>query len=272
MNSGSLNSRSFASLRMTGISLRMTRVGVPLVLAGVAAAQTPASKPAVNTVSGIVRGADREPMPNVEVALRPGGKRARTDSVGRYEIGSVSPGAYVAIARKAGFRPEQWDVSVSRGSSAIADFTLALRDADPIVPDSNRKCEGLSLRGFDCRRSVGNGMFFDFADIDTRRLTVPELFRDIPGFRVRLRSGDMGGGYLVEPASGANCIAYFVDGKMATYANPVPESTRDIWSMEIYRKADSVPVKDMRELQRANNIGTLGNCRVVLFWTSWSKS
>lgn len=242
------------------------------IASGVADAQTPAAKPAVNTVSGIVRDADRQPMADVEVALRPGGKRTRSDSAGQYQIANVSPGSYVAVARKTGFRPEQWDVAVRRGSSATADFTLAMREAEPIAPDSNRKCPGLSLRGFDCRKSVASGLFFDFADIDTKRETVPELFRDIPGFRVRLRSGDFGGGYIVEPASGSSCIAYFVDGKMATDANPVPPSTRDIWAMEIYKRADSVPLTDMRELQRANNVGTWGNCRIVLFWTNWAKS
>jgi hypothetical protein len=239
-----------------------------LVVASTASAQ----KAEPNTVVGVVRGADKQPMPGVEVALRPSGKRAQTDSLGQYRVANVSPGSYVAVARKPGFRTEHWDVAVQRNAGAMADFTLAVRDADPVVPDSNRKCEGLSLRGFDCRRSVANGMFFDFPDIDTRRETVPELFRDIPGFRVRLRPGSVGGGYMVEPSSGATCIYYIVDGKAVTQANPVPPTTRDIYAMEIYRKADSVPVTDMRELQRANNVGTWGNCRVVLFWTTWAKS
>jgi hypothetical protein len=247
-----MNCRSLAALGMT------------VLCAVVANAQKPA-----NTISGVVRGPERMPLADVEVSLRPSGKRTRSDSLGQYRFENVRPGHYVALARKAGWRPEQWDVAVQRGVGANADFDLAIKDEHPVEPDSNRKCPGLSLKGFECRRSVASGLFYDFPDIDTERETVPELFRDIPGFRVRPMGGGPHAGYIVEPTSGSSCIRYLVDGKLATQANPIPPVTRDILAMEIYKRADSVPVVDMREVLRANS---LGNCRVVLFWTSWAKS
>jgi hypothetical protein len=231
----------------------------------------------VGTLSGFVRDADKRPIADVEVALRPSGKRARTDSTGRYEITGLGPGSYVAMARRPGWRPEQWEVSMTRDVGALADFTVATRDRDPIHPDSNKKCEGFSLAGFECRKTVVGGgrgsnppaMFYDFPDIDSQnRVMTADLFRDIPGFRVMIAEG---GGRIVEPSRGSSCIYFFTDGKPATEANPVPPQARDVYAMEIYRTPDHVPVHDLRELRRGSNVGTLGNCRVVLVWTMWSK-
>ena len=251
-----VNCRSLASLGMT-------------ICLTAAAADAQAPRAAPRTISGVVRGADHQPMADVEVALRPTGKRARTDSAGAYRMDNVAPGRYVAVARKTGFLPERWDIAVQREAGAVADFTLAARDEHPVLPDSNRKCEGLDLRGFQCRESVANGLFFDFPDIDTDRATVPELFNDVDGFRVRRGPVTQGGRYLVEPSSGSRCILWFVDGRAASRANPVPSATRDIYAMEIYRMTDSVPVTDMRELKRVNNLDAQGNCRIVLLWTTW---
>jgi len=235
----------------------------------VCVASSVGAQKAPRTVTGLVRDAERQPLASVEISLRPGGKRTRTDSLGQYRFENVAPGRYIALARKEGFRPEQWEVAVQRDVGTIADFELRTRDENPILPDSNRKCAGLTLGGFECRKGVSSAMFYDFADIDADRATVPELFRDIPGFRVRPVGGGPFAGYVVEPSSGASCIRYFVDGKIATQANPIPPAARDIFAMEIYPRADSVPVTDMREVLRTNS---LGNCRVLLFWTSWAKS
>ena len=238
-----------------------------VLVAGSAGAQA-----RVGTLSGVVRDADKRPIADVEIALRPSGKRARTDSAGRYEFTGLPAGEYIALARRPGWRPEQWEVSLRRDAGALADFVVATRDRDPINPDSNRKCEGFNLAGFECRKSVtkpSDAMFYDFPDIDSQnRVMTADLFRDIPGFRVRIAQG---GGRIIEPSRGASCIYFFTDGKPSTEANPVPPQARDVYAMEIYRMPELVPVHDMRELRRGSNVGTLGNCRVVLVWTMWSR-
>lgn len=236
-----------------------------VLVASAAGAQTKAG-----TISGVVRDADKRPLADVEVALRPSGKRARTDTAGRYEITGLVPGPYIAMARRPGWRAEQWEVTLQRDVGSHADFVVATRDRDPIRPDSNRKCEGFNLAGFECRKGVSkDAMFYDFPDIDSHnRVSTADLFRDIPGFRVRI---DQGGSRIIEPSRGASCMHFFIDGKPVSEANPFPPQARDVYALEIYRMPDAVPVHDLRELRRGSNVGTLGNCRVVLLWTMWSR-
>lgn len=225
------------------------------------------------TITGIVTDSTHVPVEGADVFLRPSGRRTRTDSAGRYFISDLDKGGYAVTVRKIGFHKMEVDLSLSKNGRLEQNFTLArtTQQLDTIKVTATGKCEGFSLMGFECRKKNGNGLFLDYPDIDAReqRLTA-DLFRTIPGFRVQLRSTRAGVMPVVTPAKGYGCIAEYVDGKPRSLANPVPERTMDLVALEVYSKADSVPVADSRYIWKAHEVTMQGRCVIVLYWTVWA--
>lgn len=225
------------------------------------------------TVTGIVTDSAKVPIEGADVFLRPSGRRARTDSAGRYFITDLDKGGYEVTARKLGYQALKVDLSLSRDGRLEQNFTLARTVAklDTIRVTASGKCDGFGLNGFECRRKVGNGLFLDYPDIDAKeqRLTA-DLFRSIPGFRVQLRSTRTGVYPVIMPAKGYGCITEYVDGKPRSAANPVPERSIDLVALEVYAKADSVPIADQRYIWKAHEVTSSGRCAVVIYWTIWA--
>lgn len=251
---------------------------LPLLAATLAALAFPASQLRAQevrgaTVTGVVTDSAQVPIEGADVFLRPTGRRARTDSSGRFLISGLDKGGYEVTARKIGYQASTVDLSLSKNGRLEQNFVLARSVArlDTVRVTATGKCEGFSLMGFECRKKVGNGLFLDYPDIDAKeqRLTA-DLFRTIPGFRVHLRSTRGGVMPVVMPAKGYGCIAEYVDGKPRSAANPVPERTMDLVALEIYSRADSVPVADPRYIWKAHEVTMQGRCVVVLYWTIWA--
>ena len=226
------------------------------------------------TVTGIITDSAKVPIEGADVFLRPSGRRARTDSTGRYFISGLDKGGYQVTARKLGYSAQQVDLSLSKNGRLEQHFTLlkAVATLDTIRVTASGKCEGFSLMGFECRKKVGGGgLFLDYPDIDAKdqRLTA-DLFRDIPGFRVQLRSSRAGVEPVIVPSKGYGCIAEYVDGKPRSAANPVPQRSIDLVALEVYSRADSVPIADQRYIWKAHEVTMSGRCVVVFYWTIWA--
>lgn len=225
------------------------------------------------TVTGIVTDSALVPIAGADVFLRPGGRRTRTDSAGRYTLAELDKGGYHVTARKIGYVAATVDMSFSGSSRLEQNFVLArsMTKLDTIRVTATGKCEGFGLNGFECRKKMGNGLFLDYPDIDAKdqRFTA-DLFRTIPGFRVQLRSTRGGVLPVIMPAKGYGCIAEYVDGKPRSLANPVPERSIDLVALEVYSRADSVPLADSRYIFKAHEVSMEGRCVVVLYWTVWA--
>lgn len=225
------------------------------------------------TVTGIVTDSAKVPIEGADVFLRPSGRRARTDSTGRYFISDLNKGGYEVTARKLGYQALKVDLSLGKDGRLEQNFTLArtVTKLDTIRVTASGKCDGFGLNGFECRRKAGNGLFLDYPDIDAKdqRLTA-DLFRSIPGFRVQLRSSRTGVYPVIMPSKGYGCITEYVDGKPRSAANPVPERSIDLVALEVYARADSVPLTDQRYIWKSHEVTMNGRCAVVLYWTIWA--
>lgn len=225
------------------------------------------------TVTGIVTDSAKAPIEGADVFLRPSGRRARTDSSGRYFISDLGKGGYEVTVRKIGYQAMKVDLSLSKDGRLEQNFTLArsVAQLDTIRVTASGKCDGFGLNGFECRKKMGNGLFLDYPDIDAKeqRLTA-DLFRTIPGFRVQLRSSRNGVYPVIMPSKGYGCITEYVDGKPRSAANPVPERSIDLVALEVYAKADSVPIADQRYIWKAHEVTSSGRCAVVIYWTVWA--
>jgi hypothetical protein len=259
------------------LGIETATMRAPHLIAALGLLLAPALAPAQEvkgaTVTGIVTDSAKVPIEGADVFLRPSGRRARTDSTGRYFISDLGKGGYQVTARKLGYVAEQVDLSLGKDGRIEQNFVLARTVAklDTIRVTASGKCDGFGLNGFECRRKVGNGLFLDYPDIDAKeqRLTA-DLFRTIPGFRVQLRSTRAGVHPVIVPAKGYGCITEYVDGKPRSAANPVPERSIDLVALEVYSRADSVPVADQRYIWKAHEVTMNGRCAVVLYWTIWA--
>lgn len=224
------------------------------------------------TIVGTVRDSASQPIPAADVVAQPGGYRTRTDSAGNFMFTGLGGGAYTVAARKVGYAPDRWEVSVSKNGRVAIAFVLGRRtQLDTVVVTAKSPCSLYSLDGFDCRRRAGRGLFLDYQEIDERRpLYTADVFRDIPGFRVEVHRSRYGPVRVPVAANGYGCIAHLVDGHPASPARPVPQNPSDLVAMEVYFKADSVPEQYQRYTWPAGDVVRSGRCSVVIYWTLWA--
>jgi len=220
-------------------------------------------------ITGSVADTLRADLPNVEIVLRPTGRRTRTDSAGRFVFADVRNGAYSVAARKVSYAPEFYDVKLSEGGMVSLAFTLKRRVVlDTVRVAARSECPLRTLDGFFCRRRFGGGVFLDYPDIDDYGAQFTgDLFRSIKGFRVSMQSTERGVmPYPVRAPS--RCVMYLVNGNVVEWPS-VPLYTRELSSMELYLRPDSVPagIQDLMRLDAA--IGTdVRRCDAVVFWTT----
>jgi hypothetical protein len=243
----------------------------PLFLAAIAGTSAQAQTGA--SVTGIVRDSADQAVANADIIARPSGKRTRSDSTGRFVLAGLDGGKYTIVGRKLGYTPANYDVSLS--SNGKVDIKLVLEHRmptlDTVIVRADRTCSRATLDGFACRRHSGGGVFLDYTDIDDKEpIWTADIFRDIPGFRVDVRSTRYG---LVRvPTRPLGCISSLVDGFPPSAARPIPESPYDLIAVEIYTKADSVPREYQMYTWPRGDVTRTGRCSVVVYWTVWARS
>jgi hypothetical protein len=246
---------------------------IALFVAALGSAALPASaqQTAGATVTGTVRDSAHRPVVDADVIARPGGKRTRSDSAGRFVLTGLDAGKYTIVGRKLGFTPANWDVSLSSSGKIEIQLVLEHRmpTLDTVVVRADRTCAEHTLEGFACRKHSGGGVFLDYTDIDDKEpIWTADIFRDIKGFRVDVRSTRYGLVRIPVTTFPSGCITSLVDGYPASPARPVPESPYDLIAVEAYARADSVP----REYQRytwpsRGDVTRSGRCSVIAYWT-----
>ncbi|HEY9230034.1 MAG TPA: carboxypeptidase-like regulatory domain-containing protein [Gemmatimonadaceae bacterium] len=222
------------------------------------------------TITGTVRDAEARPVANADVTARPGSHRARTDTAGRFTIGGLDADSYVVVARKLGYAPVQWEVKL--GPAGSVDITLSFDRAmpmlDTVVVTADGECSRRTLDGFVCRRRSARGVFMDYNEIDDKApVYTADLFSDIKGFRVDTRTSPSGTIRVASPPPRWGCITSLIDGRRVTNPELIPQRPWDLVAIEVYANPDSVP-KEYREFTSASFTSRLGQCGVVVYWTT----
>ena len=211
-------------------------------------------------IAGVVRDSANQPMANVDVVVIPGSRRARTDSTGRFEIGSLDPGRYVVRARRLGYAPAEWSVDLSKSGRADIQLVLATRipSLDTVYVKGSGPCPRDSYEGFLCRRATTKGTFIDYTDIDAQDAEYSaDLLRGVPGFRVDVaRSRD---GPTRVPTS-RTCTIVLLNGVASTWSQ-IPESPSMISAIEVYQSPKDIPKEFARYTWGKED------CWLVAYWT-----
>jgi hypothetical protein len=209
---------------------------------------------------GVVRDSTHQPMAAVDVVVLPAGKRARTDSAGRFDIGPLEPGRYEVRARRLGYLPTSWTVDVSK--SGRAELQLVMFDRipslDTVFVNGSRPCPRDTYEGFLCRRATVKGTFIDYPEIDEQNADwSADLLRDVPGFSVGLRSSRNGPTRV--PLT-RNCAIVLLNGVESSWSQ-VPESPSMISAIEIYQTPREIPKEFSRFTWHKED------CWLVAYWT-----
>jgi hypothetical protein len=213
-------------------------------------------------VTGVITDAAREPVPTAEVTLvDPSfrGRRAVTDSRGRFDLGRFPAGAFSLHVRRLGYEERTIKVEVGTGGQPTSVEIVLV----PVVVE----LEGVSvsanpqgrLREFYQRRQqrASFARFLDSEDI--RRRGPPnasDLFRTVPGISIKNN-----------PAAGGNAIRIrncqpmvWLDGQRAPGAE-LDEVIRpeEIAAIEFYPSSAGTPAQ---YLEPGNRL-----CGLILVWT-----
>ena len=245
--------------------------GILFTFASLAGAQQPATG---GVIAGIVRDTGARPVAGADIVVRPGERRTRSDSAGRFIVAGLGADHYTVRARKLGYAPTTFDVSLSNAGRVdiqlVFDERLPMLDTITVI--AGRTCSAYSLDGFVCRRKAGGGLFFDYTDIDDKdALYTADLFRDIKGFRTDLRSTRLGPVRYVAPSPPWGCITSLIDGRPSTGATIIPEMPSDLIGLEVYAQPDSVPPEYQRYTWPNGSITRSGRCKVIVYWTQRAR-
>ena len=221
-------------------------------------------------IAGVVRDSAARPVAGADIVVRPGDRRTRSDSAGRFIVAGLGADHYILRVRRLGYAPTQFDVVLS--SAGRVDIQLVFDERlpmlDTITVTAGRICSAYSLDGFVCRRKAGGGLFFDYTDIDDKdALYTADLFRDMKGFRTDVRSTRVGPVRYVAPSLPWGCITSLIDGRPSTGATIIPELPQHLLALEVYARPDSVPVEYQRYTWPNGSITRSGRCSVIVYWT-----
>lgn len=222
-------------------------------------------------IAGVVRDSAARPVAAADIIVRPGDRRTRSDSAGRFIITGLGADHYTVRARKIGYAPTTYDVALSNAGRVDIQlvFDQRMPMLDTVIVTADRKCSEFTLSGFVCRRQGGGGIFLDYTDIDDKdALYTADLFRDMKGFRTDLRPTRYGPVRYVAPSLPWRCITSLIDGRPMSGATIVPELPADLVAIEVYARPDSVPVEFQKYTWPAGgNFTRSGRCSVIVYWT-----
>ena len=230
-----------------------------------------------SVMTGIVRtDSTGAPLPGVEVLLEGTAFKTTTGANGRYLLDGLPPGRRLVLFRMVGHLPVRIQVLLGSTDTTRVNATLIPSSTvlDPIMVTARRP-EGEGREGFEERRKLGFGKFYDSLVVrKSEHLRLDDLLR---------RQGSVDFGQLNpneprvaynpnrrDPMSGKlNCPmqVYYNGTKMGTGGRDVPPDQRfdinlfdlaNLESIEVYRSAGQVP---------AMYSGPTADCGVILLWS-----
>ena len=206
-------------------------------------------------------------IPAVEVRVTETGRRTRSADDGRFELAGLPSGTIHVVARRIGFAPADFTLTLDPGEQrdvtiALVPFSVRLDEVKVLSPRTRKL-----YAEFEKRRASEMGRFMTLEEIEKRDVRMPsDLFRGIPGLRV-VNDGD--GNAVVESSrvsSQDSCpMRYFLNGVSFPLNGTPLDAYLDaavIAAIEVYRGLSTVPSEFAGEESR---------CGVIVIWTKAGK-
>jgi hypothetical protein len=230
---------------------------VQTAVAVTAAAQTRGA------ITGVVKDDAGSPIANVEVSVPSASASVRTDSVGKFLLVSLAPGATDVSFRRLAFSPVVLSILVPHDDTTEVDVTLTIvaQKLKGVVVQADAE-HIRQLDAFEARRKQGIGHFITRGQIEKRNPgLLSDMMRMIPG--AVIVPGPNGRAILrfARASSARNCPPqFFIDGIQVFAFNVDDMPVTDVEGVEIYAGASGLPVE-------FNKINSTVNCGTVVIWT-----
>jgi hypothetical protein len=242
----------------------------------IARARTEASAPpglafGKGTLAGRITSDEGAPVGRAQVQAMGTSFSTQTDSAGRFRLADLPVGPYFLRARKVGFEPVVFGVTIVRGDTVdasvrLTQFTAArgqMMDTIKVTADADRLSR--RLQGFNQRKVAGRGFFVDRNEVMLRRpQNLTDLLRGRANVQVE-RNPTTGDAVVYGPrlsiSSGFCQLALIIDGTLIQNAQGGIDSyvpVDMIAGIEVYNSGTSVPSEFAR-------LGT--DCGAIIVWT-----
>jgi len=239
------------------------------------------------TLTGVVRDSAGRPLARAEVAIEARRKSTTTDESGRYRLTDIPTGASLVQARAIGYQAVASLVTLGANETKNSDFSLSrLTPTLDTLKVVDNRTKGSGLAGFEERRRLGMGKFFDSLDLkkyEDRQIV--DVFREVPGVKIQtpplcvgarpqpgcesttrkrvilnMRGGNSGcpmqivldGATLYRAESGGG----YIDWPRTIDVNDLPVA--HLIALEVYRSAAEIPIEYG---------GPSAICGVMVMWT-----
>ena len=206
-------------------------------------------------VSGIVRGGEGQPLPDVEIRVVNARPTTRTDAAGHYSLSGLPAGTQLLAVRRIGYLVGDVAVELRGGRMAHQDVVLrrvVSLDSMNVVAKRRKPFADFEYR----RRNNPMGRFVTANDIEQYHPTEMGIFiQRLGGFRID-GVGPEARVYSTSARAGRpNCkeANVVIDGVDQAQVNTVPPA--EIAAMEVYAEAASAPGQYRAE------------CGLILIWT-----
>jgi hypothetical protein len=187
------------------------------------------------------------------------GKRAATDSTGRFVITGLPAGTSEVTIQAMGYETKRWKLDLAADQTVERTFSLEFTGEKLPEVVVTARAEKLMPRyvDFERRRERGLGAYLRWDEIKKKNFnTVGEAARSVRGVRMDCVQADFE--CYVRMARTPNCRPqWWVDGvNVSSFHESTP--IRDIYGIEIYRGPGEVP---------GEFSGSNAGCGVIVLWT-----
>ena len=214
-----------------------------------------------SSIVGTVR--DTSGMPVTQTRLTSNGFLTMSDSVGRFTLTGLAPGATIVFVRRLGFEPLDISFDLVSGTTHALNVVLTVLPQDlPGLTTTAQTLADIRLRDFYRHRQSGIGYFLDRQEIERKNAQrISDILRRVPGTRMMqdrsgravMRSGRSGGGRDCPPD-------VWLDGVRAAGMNVDDVPLGDVEALELYRGPAGLPP------EMNNRFGNPG-CGALIIWT-----
>lgn len=229
-------------------------------------------------LAGVVRedGSGRV-LEGVEVLIEKTSLRTVTGASGRYVLPAVPIGRRTLLFRQVGFLPMRVIVNLAARDTTQVDGTLVPRTVvlDSILVEARRNRGGVGVEGFEDRRRLGMGRFFDSLELRrAEHVRLNDLLRRKGGVAVGLSNLDGRRQWValnpeMRDFTGVlNCaMQVYYNGIRVGLGGKLPNATppdlqsfdvASLGAVEVYRSGSEVPVEYG---------GPHAACGAVLLWS-----
>lgn len=222
------------------------------------------------SLSGVVRDSLGKAVFGATIALDGIPEFTRTDSTGSFSLRGLPVGSRMIDIRRLGYAATRRPIVVRAGTTEPIAVVLSPAQTLAARRITGTRALSAKLRGFEERRRLGFGTFFDANQLDFfKNTTTTAVIRRVPSITVMRVPADMRvtdadiapGSEVITMPSASQGLCYaniIIDGRPASQAEFWAYRPEDFVGLEVYPRASTVPAA----------FGNLRNgCGAVVAWT-----